>query len=746
MTTFNSFSALKTVLSTVSTNNNNEESTMTYNELNNYGVSEAIVNVLMEGNKQVEMDMEVIAYDQWFLNRPVVRTVNGEVLNTQVIKEAKSLIGKAKVEIKVMTDAKIKQQKKEENMAKEARKAAKRVLRKEQKMETAKMVKVEGMTDMEFVNNETIICHEETVTVTVKQGYASVSINEDVIKEEEVMEVMEVKTKEVITKGKGGFMNNDPEGFGPQRWCNCHNGVTDETIEEQELLITTLTEEVEELDYQVEEAQSDIIVAMEEGEDESYIDSITGDITAIMDEANDKQDELANAKQVLSEMIHETTGSRTKLETCEDGFFCPACEQVYATDGLVFDGHADSMAYVLDSEMPNYKAFADVEIKSCRSVSLIGKEETVRDMLVKELSKDGSGLLDDAGFDMFHKLTAFICDEEYLNSEMKDGLGRGMVSYEEFMENNDDAEDNGINVQTASEKLIPWLGETVNILGMLDFKNKAGDFMFDGAFKRYYKTNHFALATHIKTKATEAKKNIYALANTEVDGETVIDAVQESYLINVLWDEYEYWMAFLGDGEWNGYKKHQFMRSECLDHVAKGGSLKYYQYETKAGEISFGYHKDTYTKENVAYVDGSIDLTAEVDRKNELSTLADILGKNENNWWSAYKHNNNWFVNAAITTESGDYVQTAFSGFANQEVVDFFRAMKEDHLKDNTWEVINNLKESGVKVNSNLYYFTKQLLEFYNVEVAATVNKQISSNKWLADLQFMGKDVVVNNK
>ena len=116
MTTIKNFSELAKIVSVsnVSTtiNNNKEESIMTYSKENNYGVSAEIVNQLMAKNVQMEMDNEVIAYGEWFLNRPVVRTVVGEVINYAVIKEAKKLIGSAKMEMKMMNDAKIKQTKK----------------------------------------------------------------------------------------------------------------------------------------------------------------------------------------------------------------------------------------------------------------------------------------------------------------------------------------------------------------------------------------------------------------------------------------------------------------------------------------------------------------------------------------------------------------------------------------------------------------------------------------------------------
>jgi len=693
MTTFNSFSALKSIVNvTVSNNVSNEESTMTYNEANNYGVSKSIITTLMAGNVQMEMDNEVIAYDQWFLNRPVVRVANGEVINYSVIKEAKSLIGKAKMEAKVFTDAQIKQQQKEVNMAKEAKKAAKRLMAKEQRVEMAKKPVVKGMSDMEFVNDK-IVCREENLTVTVSNGYISVAMNPT--KEVKMEEVKVIETKTVTN---GASMMNDPEDFGPQRWCNCHNGVTEETLNDM----------MEELEVQ-----------------------------------------YADQHPITADMERELTGSRSKLEKCEDGFVCPCCGEMYEMDGLVYDGHADTMAYVLDSEMPKYSPVADdSDVETCKNISLVVNEFT--DM--KALKAD---ILNACKGDLFmaQNMAEMITTESELNSEMEDGLGRGMISYmEEF--GNGEYDDDGmemevnnngmVDVEMAADKIIPWLGETVNILGMLDIRDRADDKVMDGVFSRYYKTNHAKLAEVIKNKATLAKTNIYALRDTKVDGDTVISDFDAKYLLSELTYEFDYWMSFAMDSEWNGYKKHQVMRSACISHLENGGELSYYQYETKAGEVAFGYHPATYTNEKLNYINhGGAFMLAEDNKEHLKSAVMERMTQLSNIVVNKYSFNGNDFISMVLF--DGAKRIGAYSSFANDENIAFFGDLIAESdgmvMDNNNYGLICDMKKAGVHVVSSLYMLVNDLAAYWNIEIDPTVTKQIPSNKWLADLVFTGKEV-----
>ena len=676
MATYNSFSALSALSESLTS------SEPVYNDVNNYGVDSDIVNILEAGYQQLMMDEEVIRYDKWFLNRPINRHVNGEIINISVIKEAKN-------NAKMALDAMAKDEKRAAGLAKEARKAAKRLLNKEIKMEmeTAKMVKLSGMTDMEFIGGDTIICHEDKMTITVNRGYISVAINKSTEK------CTECST---ITPKQGGSMGNyTSDEFGPQRYCRCHNGVTEELLQET----------MDELGVQFPDEHPK---------------------TQTMDE--------------------ELQGSRTKLEEFEDGFICPVCGAIYDTTNDVHDGHYDTYAFMMDEDKPLYTPFADdtTGINKCKSISLVVNEYTDINQLKSDILTACNG-----DIYMAECMAEMIVTETEMDKDMTDGIGRDMISYVEDI-TADDYDDDGeainysdnnmINVEQAADKLIPWLGETVNILGMLDIVDRSGNKLSDGVFTKLYKTSHDKLGQHILDKASIAKKNILALRDTVVEGDTVISKTDAEYLLSELTHEYDYWMSWVNDDEWSGYKTHQFIRSNAIDHVIAGGELKYYKYTNANGEVTFGYHPDSYTKDGVNYVDGSMRLVQEVTNSDRVNELAKVVSDNDNNWWSGYEYNGVWYVNAMIY--NGDKAVVAFKGKATKEIVEFFRSTTINHIKNNTSRIIDNSAITGVKVDYNFYYFTNDLINIFNVDAKATLKRRVSSNKWLADIDTnCGNDV-----
>jgi hypothetical protein len=753
--TVNSFAALKTIASSIKTVkvNNNQENVMKCTKKNNYGISAELVAELFDGYKQVEFDREAIRYDQWFLNRPVVRVANGEVINTLVICEAKGLIGAAKMENKIAQDAKRKLETKKVNMAKEATKAAKRLLNKEIKMEMDKKPVLKGMSDMEFKGN-VIVCREEEITVVVKEGRICVSINKKAEKKEEVMVVetvvfveknkeeinsmscaerikykaarveyrrnggivtltsdgMKLGTTEIITKG--GFMNNDPQDFGPQRYCNCHAGI------------------------------------IETGNH--------GDALALDEMMDDYGVEYADDNSVTYDMERELGGSRTKLEEMEGGFFCPECGQTYDMSDCYMDGHVDGAAFIPETAMPNYSAFETEETASCRSLSIVVNDYTDMKQLKADILSECNGDLL-----MAENMAEMLVTETELDMDSTDGLGRGMISYVEEFGNGMDYDDDGemidqraddntmINVEACADKLIPWLGQTVNILGMLDIRTKANDKIIDGAFSRYYKTSHTKLAETIKEKAKLAQTNIISLRDTMVKDangieSTVISEFDAKYLINELTYEYDYWMSWAMDEEWNGYKKHQVMRSNCIDHMANGGELSYYQYEDKEGKTTFGYHPATYVKEDTNYIShGGSFMVAQDNSAHLEAAVMERMSMMENVTVNAYEFKGNKFISMVLfdgATRIG-----AFSGMAFDPTVKFFNELVNEAegtvITNNNYSLIKQLEENGAHVVSNLNVLINDLATYWGIEIDPTVSKQISSNKWLADLQFTGKDV-----
>ena len=492
--------------------------------------------------------------------------------------------------------------------------------------------------------------------------------------------------------------------FGPHRFCNCHGGYTETIIQDMESNLDSLKEELE----NAEEYLQDCDFLSDEH------------ISALKKDINDLEELIGNKECKLFDAIHELNGSRTELEQMEGGFFCPSCGAVYETEHLDSDEFG---SFVLESELPYFSEFDyDDSVKSCDSFSLVVSDRSQKLDTVNRLIK-----ICHNDIDLVARLEKFIVTEEELDG-FKDPIGNSFFSYEEDI--NDESEDsedsnlgsNIIDLAKAGDSVLPWVGQTVSIMGMLDSLNTNSGRMSIGAFKRYYKINHTRLKEYIVDAAVNARKGIAAITNEFPE---IYNGFQRDYLDNLV-DEYYYWLGFCEEEEFNGYIKHQYFRSIAIDHVNAGGQLKYYLHNGK-----LAYHVDSFVKD-VQYVSGDISVLEEISAQYIRDEVIDYL-RNTKTWWSGYRTAKGVpMINAFIFTDT-DTPVAVFAAVANKEIFDFFKAINTKFYTQNTYKQVMECYNSGINKHSSVDYLLMDVAK--RIGVKPTRAKFISSNKWIACYQ-----------
>lgn len=578
----------------------------------------------------------------------------------------------------------------------------------------------------------------------------AIAIN--VMKEEPKMKV--IKIKEGRMTNRNGVIN--PENYGPQRFCTCHNGVTKT---EDELMS-------EEMEYQDKLDMLNDRLSMLQSDSENETNE--NEQMVILDDIKDTENEISLVTKLLSKIaddVRDLTGSFTQLEQCEDGFVCPACgAEFHNTDVNTFERFEDissgydgmllndydqkdftreefmrSTNWMYDAEL-NYSPDAPVARDfSKKELSLICPEHIstewwFKNRVAKQFS-NAMGSYSQEDFKMLQGVKSMVMKLSDLDKAEVDACGKPVSSLDKVLwktQDNDDIDNDSVIDEDAVMYHSEFIGNT-GISGMLDFRtfDNGDEITIAGIFNRYYKTNHSTMADKITEKAKLAKE---VIINSELEQE-----IKDSYLVK-LGNEYNYWMAFASDMEWSVPKKIEFFRSTTIMNAKETG-IRYYKVIDDKGMVSFRYEPATWTMtEGREYVNGSMDLMMVGRRDKQEDELFSMIAEKFTTKWTHYNQGSKSYVNVLITDK--DMVVTMFAGYATPEMVITLETYFGASMTSNEYNYLKALSiATGVTLNTSWYYFVEGMVKHFDIFAPMSAVVQMPKSKWLTDIKWMGNDI-----